>query len=44
MFVDFHAGETEVWIAGMPKHMIHLNGDKSWVLRWGVFIEIYVEE
>ena len=22
------AWETEVWIAGMPEHMIHLNGDK----------------
>nr|WP_325299238.1 BsuBI/PstI family type II restriction endonuclease [uncultured Dysosmobacter sp.] len=22
------AQETEVWIANMPDHMIHLNGDK----------------
>jgi len=22
------AWETEVWIADMPEHMIHLNGDK----------------
>ncbi|HBV82256.1 MAG TPA: hypothetical protein DEB74_05575, partial [Lachnospiraceae bacterium] len=22
------AWETEVWIAEMPEHMIHLNGDK----------------
>ena len=27
-FSDFLAWETEVWIADMPDHMIHLNGDK----------------
>lgn len=27
-FSTFLAWETEVWIAGMPDHMIHLNGDK----------------
>ena len=27
-FSDLLAWETEVWIADMPEHMIHLNGDK----------------
>lgn len=27
-FSETLAWETEVWIAGMPDHMIHLNGDK----------------
>ena len=27
-FADSLAWETEVWIASMPDHMIHLNGDK----------------
>ena len=27
-FSESLAWETEVWIAGMPDHMIHLNGDK----------------
>lgn len=27
-FADSLAWETEVWIADMPEHMIHLNGDK----------------
>lgn len=27
-FSEFLAWETEVWIAEMPEHMIHLNGDK----------------
>ena len=27
-FSDSLAWETEVWIADMPDHMIHLNGDK----------------
>ena len=27
-FSEFLAWETEVWIANMPEHMIHLNGDK----------------
>ena len=27
-FADSLAWETEVWIATMPEHMIHLNGDK----------------
>ena len=27
-FADSLAWETEVWIADMPDHMIHLNGDK----------------
>jgi len=27
-FIDQLAWETEVWIAGSPDHMIHLNGDK----------------
>ena len=27
-FSDQLAWETEVWIADMPDHMIHLNGDK----------------
>jgi hypothetical protein len=27
-FSDKLAWETEVWIADMPDHMIHLNGDK----------------
>ena len=27
-FADLLAWETEVWIAEMPDHMIHLNGDK----------------
>ena len=27
-FSESLAWETEVWIAGMPEHMIHLNGDK----------------
>ena len=27
-FADVLAWETEVWIADMPDHMIHLNGDK----------------
>lgn len=27
-FADCLAWETEVWIANMPDHMIHLNGDK----------------
>ncbi len=27
-FSDMLAWETEVWIAEMPEHMIHLNGDK----------------
>lgn len=27
-FSDKLAWETEVWIADMPEHMIHLNGDK----------------
>ncbi|MFR1832213.1 MAG: BsuBI/PstI family type II restriction endonuclease [Lachnospiraceae bacterium] len=27
-FSEALAWETEVWIAEMPEHMIHLNGDK----------------
>ena len=27
-FSETLAWETEVWIAEMPEHMIHLNGDK----------------
>lgn len=27
-FAESLAWETEVWIAEMPEHMIHLNGDK----------------
>ena len=27
-FASTLAWETEVWIAEMPEHMIHLNGDK----------------
>ena len=27
-FSESLAWETEVWIADMPEHMIHLNGDK----------------
>ena len=27
-FSEHLAWETEVWIADMPEHMIHLNGDK----------------
>ena len=27
-FSEDLAWETEVWIADMPDHMIHLNGDK----------------
>ena len=27
-FAEELAWETEVWIAEMPEHMIHLNGDK----------------
>lgn len=27
-FSEVLAWETEVWIAEMPEHMIHLNGDK----------------
>jgi len=27
-FADSLAWETEIWIADMPEHMIHLNGDK----------------
>lgn len=27
-FAESLAWETEVWIAGMPDHMIHLNGDR----------------
>lgn len=27
-FAQHIAWETEVWIAEMPDHMIHLNGDK----------------
>mgnify|MGYP000175807418 FL=1 len=27
-FSESLAWETEVWIADMPDHMIHLNGDK----------------
>ena len=27
-FLETLAWETEVWIAEMPEHMIHLNGDK----------------
>lgn len=27
-FIDQIAWETEVWIADMPDHMVHLNGDK----------------
>lgn len=27
-FAEEHAWETEVWIAEMPEHMIHLNGDR----------------
>lgn len=27
-FSEFLAWETEVWIADMPDHMIHLNGDR----------------
>lgn len=27
-FVNEIAWETEVWIAEMPSHMIHFNGDK----------------
>lgn len=27
-FSEQLAWETEVWIADMPDHMIHLNGDK----------------
>ena len=27
-FADSLAWETEVWIADMPDHMIHLNGDR----------------
>ena len=27
-FIDQLAWETEVWIAEMPDHMIHLNGNK----------------
>ncbi len=27
-FSEMLAWETEVWIADMPDHMIHLNGDK----------------
>lgn len=25
---EYLAWETEVWIANMPDHMIHLNGDR----------------
>ncbi|MEI6131962.1 MAG: BsuBI/PstI family type II restriction endonuclease [Bacillota bacterium] len=28
LFSEFLAWETEVWIADMPDHMLHLNGDK----------------
>ncbi len=28
-FSESLAWETEVWIAGLPEHMIHMNGDKS---------------
>ena len=27
-FAEGLAWETEVWIAEMPEHMIHLNGDR----------------
>ena len=27
-FLETLAWETEVWIAEIPEHMIHLNGDK----------------
>ena len=27
-WIDQLAWETEVWIADMPEHMIHLNGNK----------------
>ena len=27
-FAESLAWETEVWLAEMPDHMIHLNGDK----------------
>mgnify|MGYP003333164193 CR=1 FL=1 len=27
-FADQIAWETEVWIAKMPDHMVHLNGDR----------------
>lgn len=27
-FAEDLAWETEVWLAEMPDHMIHLNGDK----------------
>ena len=33
-FSESLAWETEVWIADMPDHMIHLNGDKFLGPRW----------
>ena len=27
-FVKEIAWETEIWLADMPEHMIHMNGDK----------------
>lgn len=27
-FADIIAWETEIWIANMPEHMIHFNGDR----------------
>ena len=27
-FADIIAWETEIWIANMPEHMLHFNGDR----------------
>ncbi|MCI8321075.1 MAG: hypothetical protein HFH02_08370 [Dorea sp.] len=34
------AWETEVWIAEMPEHMIHLNGDKFLGPRKDIFEQL----
>lgn len=34
-FSEQLAWETEIWLAEMPDHMIHLNGDKFWGPRKG---------
>ena len=33
-FAEELAWDTEVWIAEMPEHMIHLNGDKFVDMRY----------
>ena len=33
-FADIIAWETEIWIANMPEHMLHFNGDRFLGPQW----------